>query len=121
MSLPAFLVMYLLAAMRAASSASLLTCSFSQLRPNAQMPDLSASFPLFRRWGGQITLLSNWRKTGAARLIAASSLASGWLNRPTATMLARDNVICYVLAWSHGQRRDFFSHLQPVALHCCSH
>lgn len=31
-SLPAFLIMYLLAAMRAASSASLLTCSFSQLR-----------------------------------------------------------------------------------------
>jgi hypothetical protein len=31
-SLPAFLIMYLLAAMRAASSASLLTCSFSQLQ-----------------------------------------------------------------------------------------
>ena len=42
-SLPAFLVMYLLAAMRAASSASLLTCSFSQLRPDAQKLHLSAS------------------------------------------------------------------------------
>ena len=42
-SFPAFLVMYLLAAMRAASSASLVICSFSQLRSNSAVRGVPAT------------------------------------------------------------------------------
>ena len=81
-SFPAFLVMYLFAAMRAASSASLVICSFSQLHSNRLMGGVLA---IQQRIHSHFLMWSTCQATFADSLLLTATAADSLLLPSTKT------------------------------------